>query len=598
MIVRSSARSVAVLIVAAALSACSYFNASPTDEGTKATVVRVPFSGNFTYEVDTGDTPRDVFFVFSAATGTSSVTSSVRNLVVDGDTLPVPSAPKLPTSFAADYGVNATGLQRISDFNAKSRTFFTRGSRSVTPALSSTAASRTNTDYTVGMTTTFNSDGYIPYPYKATCAFVTDLTNVAIDSTPRRLIVWVDQSDYDSSGIGYSDAGKITKKMAEALGDQFLNAGSTDDDIYDWLTSILGAEWGSDASDTYNNLISFSGDIHILLTDIEGTKDPYKGIIGYFYSVNNFTKKELQDAGSAYANVTNEKIMFVIDSYMFANPDNDSNKDNGTSTWSPTGYWPEECYSTLAHEFQHMIHFYQKGVVAGATDVAEVWIDEFCAQLAEDLLATKMQVQGPRGVSYTDGSSGSAGNTEGRIPLYNGQTYMPLTVTENFDLVDYSTVYAFASWAARNYGGSEFLRRVVQSSSTGKGAVEAAAAAGGASPSDLNSLLGRWAVAVMGSDRADMPAGYRTNIGDWFVSSTGGKQYKLGSMDYFKYLPRNINTGVSGTVGGPVFIEAGQTSFIQNASSNVFYAAARNLRGSRTFSVKLPENVTMYLVTR
>jgi hypothetical protein len=387
--------------------------------------------------------------------------------------------------------------------------------------------------------------------------------------------------------------GTIDQNKVDKMADQFLKDGS-DNDIYDWLTSILGAEWGNTG---YTNLIPFTGDITILLADIDSDNpndSDSSGIIGYYYSINNFTDSYAQ---AKLGTRSNERIMFVIDAPMYANFKN-SDDSAGNGIWDATDYWPEECYSTLAHEFQHMIHFYQKGVVAGAADVAEVWIDEFCAQLAEDLLADKMKVQGPRGVSYMDGSSGNAGNTEGRIPLYNGQTYMPLTVTENFDLVDYSTVYAFASWAARNYGGSEFLRRVVQSSSTGRGAVEAAAAAGGASPSDLNSLIGRWAVAVMGSDRTDMPAGYRTNIGDWFVSATGSKQYKLGSMDYFKYLPRNNNTGRIGTVGGPVFIEAGQTSFIQNAASNVFYAAARNLTGSRKFSIKLPENVTMYLVTR
>jgi hypothetical protein len=209
-----------------------------------------------------------------------------------------------------------------------------------------------------------------------------------------------------------------------------------------------------------------------------------------------------------------------------------------------------------------------------------------------------MKVQGPRGVSYADGTSGSAKNTEGRIPYYNQYSYLPLAVTDGFDLLDYSTVYAFASWAARNYGGSEFLRRVVQSPYTTRTAVETAAAAGGASPSDLDSLIGRWAVAVMSSDRTDMPAGYRTNVGDWFSSTTGGKTYRLGSIDYFNYLPLNYYKGTYGSVGGPVCYEPGQTVSTQYAGSNVYFAAARNLTGSKKFTVSLPEGVTMHLVVR
>jgi hypothetical protein len=246
-----------------------------------------------------------------------------------------------------------------------------------------------------------------------------------------------------------------------------------------------------------------------------------------------------------------------------------------------------------------MIQFYQKGVVRDAGSGADVWIDEMCAQLAEDLLADKIGVMGPRGVDPSDGSAGSAGNKEGRIPLYNRYTYLPLVTKSGFDIFDYSTVYAFGAWAARNYGGAEFLRNVVQNAYTDKQAVVSAAKLGGAERSDLDSLIARWAVSVLGSDRTDMPPGYAYNVGAWINSAAqDGSAYRLGSMNIHNYLPLDPYTGTYGAVSGPLYADAsGGVSFF-GASSNVYYAAARSLSGEKSFEVTLPEGVTMHVVLK
>ena len=50
-------------------------------------------------------------------------------------------------------------------------------------------------------------------------------------------------------------------------------------------------------------------------------------------------------------------------------------------------------------------------------------------------------------------------------------------------------------------------------------------------------LVTRWAVAVLGSERTDMPPGYVFNTGGWTTSSCGGLSYNLGSIDFFNYDP-------------------------------------------------------------
>jgi hypothetical protein len=168
---------------------------------------------------------------------------------------------------------------------------------------------------------------------------------------------------------------------------------------------------------------------------------------------------------------------------------------------------------------------------------------------------------------------------------------------------DYSTVYAFGAWAARNYGGAEFLRNVVQNAYTDKQAVVSAAKLGGAERSDLDSLIARWAVSVLGSDRTDMPPGYAYNVGAWINSAAqDGSAYRLGSMNIHNYLPGTYDAVqgklVYGAVSGPLYADAsGGLSFLR-ASSNVYYAAARSLSGEKSFDVTLPEGVTMHVVLK
>jgi len=240
----------------------------------------------------------------------------------------------------------------------------------------------------------------------------------------------------------------------------------------------------------------------------------------------------------------------------------------------------------------YLIHFYQKQIALGVRGSTDVWIDEMCSQLAEDLLADKMGVLGPRGLAPEDGSAGSVGNDQGRIPSFNEYSYLPLERVYSFDLYDYSTAYAFGAWAARNYGGAEFLRRVVRSTARDNSAVSEAAASGGAITADFDSLIARWAVAILNSDRTDMPAGYKLNSGSWFESSIDSSTYRLGSIDFFNY----VNAANGGT--GPYLIEGSGSVAGFQASSNVYYSAAKALKGKKKFAISLPEGIVMHAVVK
>jgi len=376
----------------------------------------------------------------------------------------------------------------------------------------------------------------------STCRFFSG--SVLVGDLERSLSIWVADDCWSPSLIKKHN---VTQDMVNALAASFFGTAiSRDSSIYASVTNMLGAEWGAASSFTNNGTsiptIGETGNVTILLADIYEQDADGGGVVGYF-SYGNVIPDQ------AYSN---ERVMFAIDAVMFANPDDEGQAfgqvgydDNG---WQVTDYWTEEIFSTLAHEFQHMIHFYQKGVVAGADLAYEpTWIDELCSMQVEDLIADKMGVPGPRGVDPGDGTAGESANYSGRLPEYLlWPDVSPLDWDSAADselLRYYSWAYSFGAYLTRNYGGAEFIRRIVQSSTADVSAVVAAASVASERTESMDSLLRRWGAAVLLSGRTDAPDLYRYNKGDFFISTVDGRDYRLGSINMYNYVyPDGIDT--------------------------------------------------------
>ncbi len=383
------------------------------------------------------------------------------------------------------------------------------------------------------------------------------VSNVPTDFGNKTLNVWV--SD-DSFGTGCGKSRCVTQTMVDELADNFLKVGS-DNDIYDWVTNIFGEEWGSEASSKDSYLIGSNDEITILLTDIGNDNSPSGGIVGYFHAKDNY--KQSNESGS------NERIMFYADAVMFANTDNGD-------------FWQKEMYSTLAHEFQHMIHFYQKTVLLDASD--DTWINEMLSETTEDLVATKIHHTGPRGVVDTDGSAGNSGNTKGRYPLFNENNTLSLTAWYN-SLADYSKVNAFGTFLTRNYGGAKVLHDIVHNNKEHEDAImDAIHKYPGAENKTFDDLLTEWGIAVMLSDNDNLAQDLPTyNTGDFTEDTYNQSTYDLGSINFFNYDPQpNIKTS-AGTV---------------QAQGNYYYKVDENLTGTVTIDLTLNGTTEATLIAK
>ncbi len=386
-------------------------------------------------------------------------------------------------------------------------------------------------------------------------------SNVNTSLGRKTLSIWVSN---DSFGSGCRKAKCITQSMVESLANSFLKVGS-DNDIYDWVTNIYGEEWNSNAHTSHNELIGKSDEITILLTDIDKDNSPEGGAIGFFWSKDNLKKSSISSS--------NERIMFYIDSVMFA---------NGEEDWSVNDFWPKEVISTLVHEFQHMIHFYQKTVLL-ADEVTDTWIDEMLAETTEDILATKIRHTGPRGVSHLDGSAGNSHNPNGRYPSFNASNTRSLTSWSN-TLSDYGKVNAFGTFLIRNYGGVKLLHDIMHSTYVDEQAiVNAVHKSVNGSGKTFSDLQREWGIAVLLSDNENLEDLPTYNTGDFTPDTYKGSTYQLGSINFFNYTPKPRIYSSTGTVA---------------KQANYYYKIGTNLRGQITVDLDLNNNTEAILVVK
>jgi hypothetical protein len=579
-----AAASAAALVV---LASCNpLVDPLPAGMAGGAVVQHVPYTGSFTYTVDPGAAPRDVYFVFTNPDVTSDIaqnpTVNGACVSVDGVLIPSPAPQPLPAANSAP----ATPADMMAESNRDP--FGPLGvPRSAFLAANAVPAPAAPSQDTVGAGGPMNdinaAGSSVSVP--STCRYVSPAPVSIADGGTRTLTIWVANDCWSATGTVGTGIGEkrhlVTQAMVDALAAQFLSPGLSND-IYDWDTSVLGAEWGPHS---YTNLIQPNGEITILLSDIQADNSDSGGIVGYFWAVNNFKTTSYPSS--------NQRIMFVVDSVMYANPNADGSSGVGGTGWAAANYWSKVVFSTLAHELQHMIQFHQKQIVAGAAGSSDTWINEMCSMIMEDLVADKLGVEGPRGVSSLttpDGSAGAAGNTLGRMPGFNQYSSYALAVTypATFGLTQYAVSYAFGAWLARNYGGAGLLRRIVQSPQTDSAAVTSAAAAASGKKETMERLLEKWAASVLLSDTTTAPAGYRYNTGGWTTSSDGGNTYNLGSIDVSRYSPGLTVFSSAGSVPGTP---------VQHAS-NVYFKATSALAAPRTWSLTLPAGIRMSVVLK
>lgn len=410
---------------------------------------------------------------------------------------------------------------------------------------------------TVGDAQVFN-ESIINATENSTCQATRTIGSISVN-------VWVANDDFTGGGCSTC----MSRAMAEAFLNKFLLNGSGD--IYTWMTNMIGAPWGDHS---FGNLIpsNSKNTIDILFYDIPSVSGGT--IIGYFHAKDNYD--------TATESTSNERLIFYMDSVLAATDD---------GSWSFGDENPALVLSTLSHEFQHMINFYQKPVLRSGGSAAETWLNEMSSLMSEDLMSDKLAVDGPRGVAYSDYTAGSSGNsdTTGRLPTYI--YYNDKSLVNWNSSYSYSISYALGAYLLRNYGGASFLKYLVQSQYTGTYAIDDALSKSGYGY-DFSDILQRWGVSVLLSDQLDTPQYYQYNTGTAFSSTLDTITYQAGSINMYNY-----------TLAGQVGPRTISISDIPNidyhqAASNILIKVGSQLSGTHEWTIKMGRDTKLSVVLK
>jgi len=274
----------------------------------------------------------------------------------------------------------------------------------------------------------------------------SDVT-ATLKKTGNSCYIWVVDDSYSESSTDDRDA-KLKPDQINELADWF-------DKIYLAETNLLGYEYGGGLQSTDPDYGGKDHDpkISILLYDIDGdvtdTQKTDSGICGYFTGVDYQDAGTFSFLGTSYQ--SNCMEMFYIDSFF-------------------TDSQPQMMYSTLIHEFQHMINFNQKCVdpslsgleSLGAFVNVPTWYNEMLSLMSEEVIGSSLGIE-DKGRPWASWMSAHTW-------LYS-QNGLDTWIN---DASHYAQSYAFGTYLLHNFGGARILREMELNSLTGTASVEKA----------------------------------------------------------------------------------------------------------------------------
>ncbi len=508
-------------------------------------------TSSLSYTIDVGSKTSDVYVVFTNPGGerltapalrTSTGTSGSLNTSMtsdSGESLRTSSGGVVSDATGGRRGGAVSGTPMLRELTDLAR--LTVGERETESAEETVRFSGDSDDYQPGIfeelyglvaTQPFNS--FEPVP---ACV----MASIEPTGNKHGVVVWAEVNGNNGNDCTIDvieSMNDIDSDAAEQIAEAFMSPDG-EEGIYTAVTDIFGAAWGD--SPFTDVLPPDQEYIHIFLFDIaDADEDLEQFIAGYFFANDTIVGDDVE--------VSNERLILYLHGPAYATGDNDGD-------WAITDKWPSIMTQTVAHEFQHLINWYQKTVARGASGRTEVWLDEMMSLVAEEYVGPLLKSQfdpgdehavafsDPRGVNPTVLNAGDTGNTAGRLPLFNYWSMRNLVAWDGIDgvLPDYAAAYAFGAWLTRNYGGVRIMRDILDNEYFDDRAVTTAARRHASGGLNFGELLERWGASVVLSDRLIPVQGYRYRSANGFTSSTGGTEVTLGSIDLhnYRYEPNN-----------------------------------------------------------
>lgn len=259
--------------------------------------------------------------------------------------------------------------------------------------------------------------------------------------------IWVVDGYYRTDSGAVSGA-TVTEEQIKTLMEKF-------DGMYPLIREIFGKE--AEVMVDGNSIVPIDqvsdtgSKVNIVVYDINGdyASSQQGGVFGYFWAKDYYTPKTATSSATDVIKLSNSGKYFYIDSYFTQN-----------FNWAPS------MYSTLAHEFQHMINFGVKTLTPAAYNgnnnppSSATWYTEMMSMLCEDMMQQYL-------------GCGDTASPKSRLSQFCTY-YTSSGITEwnnNAQLASYAVAYTFGAYLARNYGGAELIQKAAQNSSVDEASI-------------------------------------------------------------------------------------------------------------------------------
>ncbi|MBR1537199.1 MAG: hypothetical protein IJ630_09695 [Treponema sp.] len=348
-----------------------------------------------------------------------------------------------------------------------------------------------------------------------------DISTFASETATLRAVgdycyVWVVSDNWTSSSTASGE--KINSEIARNIANNF-------DEMYLKIRNVFGEE--SDNLSTNTSLTSLvsmenysdTGTIvNIVIYDIGKDYDAGTNsgsVVGYFYAKDYFY---LSNGNSVYK-YSNKGKYFYVDAYFAV---------SYTST----------VYSTLAHEFQHMIDFGVKSIENKVSSGTAH--NEMKSMLCEDIMYGTL--------CGLDSDFSEDDSPISRLPMFN-RHYMDIGLEYKSSSPEvyysYANNYAFGAWLLRNKGGIALLNEIATNSRTDEESILAALSSTGADSTTMEDLLKNYSLAclISGDD------GFNNELSSSELT-LNGYEYTLNPIDLWNLasaLPETYSSYYSST---------------------------------------------------
>ncbi len=375
-------------------------------------------------------------------------------------------------------------------------------------------------------------------------------------------LIWVADANYDNGSASATD-NKLTTAQINSMRNKF-------DLTYPLMTSVFGDNYAAGTTTVHTDLSSIvigaSGEkVSILVYDIyyDYTPSQNGGVLGYFWG-----KDLLRYSYYGSSLPSNEAEIFYIDAHF-------------------ADLVPDVIYSTLVHEFQHMIHFAQKSLRLNV--FSDTWYNEMLSMISEDMMLA------PVGIPAVGGP------IEGRIPYFNAYyDYSGVTdwLSGNYVLMSYSSAYAFGAYLARNYGGPALIEAIAQNNYAGTESItQALRSVSGDVTHSFNKAFSRYGEALLFS------GAHKLGKNSFDTSATGtinGQSYTFSSFDIWSIDNVDAGNGIPADYTGPTVWNLTPFTLRPYGMSLQTHPDWLGVTGDLSIRVTAPtnSNVKMFLMVR